>query len=73
MVVKQFTLRRCTVKDDLNKAEKKWATRSLFGAKPRKRRWRWVLLLLIVVSLVFIYDESFLRGLQSFSLNTALS
>jgi hypothetical protein len=60
------------VKDDLNKAEQEWANRSLFGAKPHKRRWRWVLLLLIVVSLVFIFDETFLLGLHSITLNSAL-
>lgn len=33
--------------DDLEKAEKKWASRSLFGAR-RRRRWPWVLLLLLL-------------------------
>lgn len=61
------------VKDDLNKAEQEWANRSLFGAKPHKRRWRWVLLLLIVASLVFFYDETLLHGLHTLSLNSSLS
>ena len=35
------------VKDDLNKAEQKWAQRRLFSPPPRRRRgWLWLVLLL---------------------------
>jgi len=40
------------VKDDLNKAEQRWAQRRLFAPKPR-RLGRWLMLLLVIVTLLF--------------------
>jgi len=42
------------VKDDLNKAEQKWAQRRLFAPAPRRRgRWLWLLVLLGLFALLY--------------------
>jgi len=42
------------VKDDLSKAEQKWAQRRLFAPPPR-RRGRWLLLAIVLFALVWLF------------------
>lgn len=46
------------MKEDLNKAERRWAQRRLFTPKPRRiGRWLWLLLPLLVVLLYWLGDS----------------
>lgn len=39
------------MKDDLNKLEQQWAKRRLFSPARRRRRWPWLVLLLLIIAL----------------------
>ncbi|MCW8840432.1 MAG: hypothetical protein OQK96_05620 [Gammaproteobacteria bacterium] len=43
--------------DDLEKAEKKWASRSLFRSQRRRRRWPWFVLIPALTWLVLHYGD----------------
>ncbi len=41
--------------EDLIKIERRWGKRRLFSASPRRRRWPWVLGLLVLCVLVVLF------------------
>jgi len=43
------------VKDDLRKAEQKWAQQRLFSPQPRRRRGYWFLLFVLLVLFAMLY------------------
>lgn len=57
MVIGSVRMGEYVVSDDLEKARRQWANRSLFRPQRRRHRWLWLVVMAAVVAVALRYSE----------------